>query len=136
MIIFDWFFKRIDYQKKSNDNRFFSKNRHHYICVLSSLFLLINGRMRCELGLTSEHCYNTVRNTIILKHTTKPGKRVFRLSDLQTAVQQKLVSTISMVTCPTCLTNILKIFQESDLKICSTLVSGTYAMCIFALLVN
>ncbi len=27
-----------------------------------------------------------------------------------------------MVTCPTCLTNILKIFQESDSKICPTLV--------------
>ncbi len=35
---------------------------------------------------------------------------------------------ISMVTCPSCLTNILKIFQESDLKICPTLVSGTYAI--------
>ncbi len=33
----------------------------------------------------------------------------------------------SMVTC---LTNILKIFQESDLKICPILVSGTYAMCV------
>ncbi len=43
---------------------------------------------------------------------------------------------ISMVTCPTCLTNISKIFQESDLKICPTLVSGTYAMCVFALLVK
>ncbi len=32
--------------------------------------------------------------------------------------------TISMVTCPTCLTNTLKIFQESDLKTCPTLVSG------------
>ncbi len=29
-----------------------------------------------------------------------------------------------MVTCPTCLTNILKIFPESDLKICPTLVFG------------
>ncbi len=45
-------------------------------------------------------------------------------------------SYISMATCPTCLTNILKIFQESDLKICATLVSGTYAMCAFALLVK
>ncbi len=31
-----------------------------------------------------------------------------------------------MVTCPTCLTNILKIFQESDLKICPTLVSERF----------
>ncbi len=43
---------------------------------------------------------------------------------------------MSMVTCSTCLTNILKIFQESDLTICPTLVSGTYAMCVFALLVK
>ncbi len=42
----------------------------------------------------------------------------------------------SMVTCPTCLTNILKIFQESNLKICPTLVSGTHAMCVFTLLVK
>ncbi len=30
-----------------------------------------------------------------------------------------------MMTCPTCPTYIFKIFQESDLKICPTLVSGT-----------
>ncbi len=34
------------------------------------------------------------------------------------------------------LPNILKIFQESDLKICPTLVLGTYAMCVFALRVK
>ncbi len=63
------------------------------ICLLSSLLLHIIGRIRCELGLTSEHCYNIIRNTLIL-NMTKPGKRVFRLSRFQTAVQQKLVSTI------------------------------------------
>ncbi len=63
------------------------------IYALSSLILRIVGRMRCELGLTSEQHYNIVRNTLIL-NMTKSGKRVFRLSDLQTAVQQKLVSTI------------------------------------------
>ncbi len=63
------------------------------ICVLSFLFLRIVGRMRCELGMTSEHCYNVVTRTLIL-NMTKPGKRVFRLPDLQTVVQQKLVSTM------------------------------------------
>ncbi len=63
------------------------------ICTLSSLLLRIIGRMHCELRLTLEHCYNIVRNTLIL-NMTKPGKRVFRFSDFQTAVQQKLVSTI------------------------------------------
>ncbi len=63
------------------------------ICVLSSLFLRIVGRIRCELGLTSEHSYNMVRNTLVL-NKTKPGKWVFCFSDFQTAIQQKLVSTI------------------------------------------
>ncbi len=63
------------------------------ICVQSSLLLRIIGGMCCELGLTSEHCYNIVRNTLIL-NMTKPRKRVFRFPNLQTVVQQKLVSTI------------------------------------------
>ncbi len=49
--------------------------------------------MHCELGLVLERCYNIVRNALIVD-MTKPRKQVFRLSDLQTAVQQKLVSTI------------------------------------------
>ncbi len=49
--------------------------------------------MRCEFWLMSEHRYNIVRNTLIL-NMTKPEKQVFRLSNLQTAVQQKLLSTI------------------------------------------
>ncbi len=71
------------------------------ICVLSSLLLCLVGRMRCELELTSEHCYNIVRNTLIL-NMTKTGKRVFCLSDLQTAIQQKLVSTIWSLFMQTC----------------------------------
>ncbi len=59
------------------------------ICVLSFLLLHIVGRMRSELGLTSEHCYNIVRNNTHTEYMTKSRKRVFRLSDLQ-----KLVSTI------------------------------------------
>ncbi len=78
------------------------------ICALSSLLLHIVGRMRCELGLMSEHCYNIVRNTLIL-NMTKLGKRVFHLSDLQTAVQQKLVSTIWYLFIES--THILKILR-------------------------
>ncbi len=63
------------------------------IYVLSFLLLRIGGGVHCELQLTSEHCYNIVRNVLIL-NMTKSGKQVFRLSDLQTVVQQKLVSTI------------------------------------------
>ncbi len=48
-------------------------------------------------------------------------------------MKQVSYSGKSMVTC---LTNILKIFQESDLKICPTLVLGTYAMYVFALRVK
>ncbi len=63
------------------------------VYVLSSPLLRIVGGMHCELGLMSEYCYNVVGNTLIL-NMTKPGKRVFHFSDLQTVVQQKLLSTI------------------------------------------
>ncbi len=63
------------------------------ISVLSALLLRIIGRIHSELGLTSEHCCNIVRNTLVL-NMTKPRKRVFHLSDFQTAVQLKLISTI------------------------------------------
>ncbi len=79
---------RINYQQHGPSFRL--KNN---ICVLSSVLLRIVGRMRCEHGLTSECCYNIVRNTLIM-NMTKPGKWVFCLSDFHTAVQQKLISTI------------------------------------------
>ncbi len=81
------------YFKKKCIFKLFYFQLKYTICVLSSLLLCIVGRMRCELKLTSEHCYNIVRNTLIL-NMMKPTKRVFRLSDFQTAVQQKLVSTM------------------------------------------
>ncbi len=61
---------------------------------------------------------------------------VLEVPDNKYAMLIYLYIYISMVTYLTCLTNILKNFQESDLKICPTLVLGTYAMCVFALLVK
>ncbi len=54
------------------------------ICALSSLLLRIVGRMHCELGLTLEHCYNIVRNTLIL-NMTKSGFSTFWPSNSGTA---------------------------------------------------
>ncbi len=79
--------------RKTTNNMVLFFRLKYAICVLSSLLLRIVGRMCCELGLMSEHCYNTGRNTLIL-NMMKLGKRVFHLSDHETVVQQKLVSTI------------------------------------------
>ncbi len=57
----------------------------------------------------------TVRNTLILD-MTKPRKRVFHLSDLQTVVQQKLVSTIWSLFIET-YTYIMLLFSQFLFKI-------------------
>ncbi len=68
----------------------FFRLKYTTMCALLSLPLRIVGRIHCELGLMSEHCYSTIRNTLVL-NVTKPGKRVSCLSNFQTVVQQKLV---------------------------------------------
>ncbi len=63
MIIFDQFFKRIDYQKKSHpliDNQFFSKNHHHYQQMLESHSGMLLGDVSSVAKCVNENCLSCI----------------------------------------------------------------------------